>query len=190
MSCWEHASQTGAAYSNTGRTRQQHSRLTKSADPGRRARRFSKKAWNSIPSNDVAHRSSTNKDCHAPCDHVWSASALSALKKCSVANLSAKRQRSVANLSTKRIFSLAKWDFLVANGRMAADFSSPVYCKPALRLLLHVSRYPDIWIYGCQRSGDLRSIYTCQIETLSAFTRVQTSRCIIRDILALCQRNT
>ena len=43
-----------------------------------------------------------------------------------VAILSAKRQLSVAKLSAKRIFSLAKWDFLVANGRMAADFSSPV----------------------------------------------------------------
>ena len=58
-------------------------------------------------------------------DHVRSASALSAFKKCLVANLSAKRQLSVAKLSAKRIFSLAKRDFLVANGRMAADFSSP-----------------------------------------------------------------
>ena len=46
-------------------------------------------------------------------------------EKAFVANLSAKRQLSVAKLSTKRIFSLAKWDFLVTNGRMAADFSSP-----------------------------------------------------------------
>ena len=46
-------------------------------------------------------------------------------EKAWVANLSAKRQLSVAKLSTKRIFSLAKRDFLVANGRMAADFSSP-----------------------------------------------------------------
>ena len=46
-------------------------------------------------------------------------------KKSLVANLSAKRQLSVAKLSTKRIFSPAKRDFLVANGRMAADFSSP-----------------------------------------------------------------
>ena len=37
-----------------------------------------------------------------------------------------ERQLSVAKLSAKRIFSLAKRDFLVANGRMAADFSSPV----------------------------------------------------------------
>ena len=58
-------------------------------------------------------------------DHVRSASALSALKKSLVANLSAKRQLSVAKLSAKRIFSHAKRDFLVANGRMAADFSSP-----------------------------------------------------------------
>ena len=43
--------------------------------------------------------------------------------------LSAKRQLSVAKLSAKRIFSLAKRDFLVANGRMAADFSSPEYCR-------------------------------------------------------------
>ena len=57
-------------------------------------------------------------------DHVRSASALSALKSL-VANLSAKRQLSVAKLSAERIFSLAKRDFLVANGRMAADFSSP-----------------------------------------------------------------
>ena len=42
-----------------------------------------------------------------------------------VANLSAKRQLSVAKLSTKTIFSPAKRDFLVTNGRMAADFSSP-----------------------------------------------------------------
>ena len=58
-------------------------------------------------------------------DHVRSASALSPFKKSLVANLSAKRQLSVAKLPTERIFSLAKRDFLVANGRMAADFSSP-----------------------------------------------------------------
>ena len=58
-------------------------------------------------------------------DHVRSSSALSAFKKRLVANLSAKLQLSVAKLSTKGIFSLAKRDFLVANGRMAADFSSP-----------------------------------------------------------------
>ena len=52
-------------------------------------------------------------------------SALSALKKCLVANLSAKRQLSVAKLSAKRNVSLAKREFLVANGRMAANFSSP-----------------------------------------------------------------
>ena len=46
-------------------------------------------------------------------------------EKSLVANLSAKRQLSVAKLSAKRIFSLAKRAFLVANGRMAADFSSP-----------------------------------------------------------------
>ena len=39
--------------------------------------------------------SSTNKDCYAPCDHVPSASTLSALKKGLVANLSTKRQLSV-----------------------------------------------------------------------------------------------
>ena len=55
-------------------------------------------------------------------------SALSALKKSLVANLSAKRQLSVAKLSTERIFSPAKRDFSVANGRMAADFSSPGTC--------------------------------------------------------------
>ena len=58
-------------------------------------------------------------------DHVRSSSALSAFKKRLAANLSAKLQLSVAKLSTKGIFSLAKRDFLVANGRMAADFSSP-----------------------------------------------------------------
>ena len=69
----------------------------------------------------------TDKDCHAPCTITFgpAASALSTLKKSLVANLSAKWQLSVAKLSTKRIFSLAKRDFLVANGRMAADFSSP-----------------------------------------------------------------
>ena len=30
------------------------------------------------------------------------------------------------------------------------------------------------WISGCLRSGYLRSVYTCWIEMLSAFTRVQT----------------
>ena len=60
--------------------------------------------------------------------HVRSASALSALKKSLVANLSAKRQLSIAKLSANRIFSLAKRDFLVANCRMAADFSSPGVC--------------------------------------------------------------
>ena len=57
------------------------------------------------------------------------ASALSALKKCLVANLSAKRQLSLAKLSAKRNVSLAKRDFLVANGRMAADFSSPAWAQ-------------------------------------------------------------
>ena len=56
---------------------------------------------------------------------VRRASALSTLKTSLVANLSAKRQLSVAKLSAKRIFSLAKRDFLVAKGRMVADFSSP-----------------------------------------------------------------
>ena len=60
----------------------------------------------------------------------------------------------------------------------------------SFRLRLHVSRYPDIWISGCQRSGYLRGVYTCRIETFSAFTRVQTSGCIIRGILAKCRRNT
>ena len=58
------------------------------------------------------------------------------------------------------------------------------------RLRLHVSRYPDIWISGCQRSGYLGSVYTCRIETFSAFTRLQISGCIIRGILAMCRRNT
>ena len=47
------------------------------------------------------------------------------LEKKLVANLSAKRKLSVAKLSAKRNVSLAKRHFLVANGRMAADFSSP-----------------------------------------------------------------
>ena len=59
-----------------------------------------------------------------------------------------------------------------------------------LRLRLHVPRYPDIWISGCQRSGYLRSVYTYRIETFSAFTRLQISGCIIRGILAMCRRNT
>ena len=58
-------------------------------------------------------------------NHVRSSSALSALKKSLVANLSAIRQISVAKLSTKRIFFTRQRDFLVANGRMAADFLSP-----------------------------------------------------------------
>ena len=36
----------------------------------------------------------------------------------------------------------------------------------------------------------LRSVHTCRIETFSAFTRVQKSRCIIRSIFAMCRRNT
>ena len=55
----------------------------------------------------------------------------SALKKSLVANLSAKQQLSVAKLSAKRIFTLDKRDFLVANGRMAADFSSPDFLFPS-----------------------------------------------------------
>ena len=69
-------------------------------------------------------------------DHVRSASALSALKNSLVANLSAKWQLSVAKLSAKRIFSLAKRDFLVANGRMAADFSSPENSGPKFKFRL------------------------------------------------------
>ena len=65
-----------------------------------------------------------------------------------------------------------------------------VHFPPFLRLRLLVSRYPDIWISGCQRSGYLRGVCTCRIETFSAFTRVQTSGCIIRGILAKCRRNT
>ena len=42
--------------------------------------------------------------------------------------MAAKQQLSVAKLSTQRIFHLPNGipDFLVAKGRMAADFSSPV----------------------------------------------------------------
>ena len=78
----------------------------------------------------------TNKDCMPRTlrDHVGSASALSALKKSLVACLSAIRQLSVAKLSAKWIFSLAKRDFLVANGRMAADFSSPDILQSNLSL--------------------------------------------------------
>ena len=58
-------------------------------------------------------------------DHVRSASALSALKKVWSPTCALNGSFSVAKLSAKRIFSVAKRDFLVANGRMAADFSSP-----------------------------------------------------------------
>ena len=51
-----------------------------------------------------------------------------------------------------------------------------------LRLRLHVSRHPEMWIYGCQRSGYLR--------TFSEFTRVQTFGCIVRGILPVCRKNT
>ena len=73
------------------------------------------------------HPSWTDKDNHAPCAITFGTHRRCPLwKKSLVANLSAKRQLSVAKLSTKTNFSLAKRDFLVANGRMAADFSSPV----------------------------------------------------------------
>ena len=52
---------------------------------------------------------------------------------------------SVAKLSAKRIFSLAKRDFLVANGRMAADFSSPVYRKTEARRASVCARMRDCW---------------------------------------------
>ena len=44
--------------------------------------------------------------------------------------------------------------------------------KNSTMLRLHVSRYPDIWISGSQRSGYLRGVYTYRIETFSALTRV------------------
>ena len=53
----------------------------------------------------------------------------------------------------------------------------------SLRLRSHVSRYPDIWISGSQRSGYLRGVDTYRIETFSAYTRVQTSGSIIRGIV-------
>ena len=83
-------------------------------------------------------------------DHVQSASALSALKKSLVANLSAKRQLSVDKLSAKRNVPLAKRDFLVANGRMAADFSSP-----ATRWPLCVTHGP----FFCVKKRILRTYY-------------------------------
>ena len=50
----------------------------------------------------------------------------------------------------------------------------------SLRLRLHVSRHPDI--FGAfTRIGSKR---------FSAFTRLQTSGCIIRGILAVCRTNT
>ena len=62
--------------------------------------------------------------------------------------------------------------------------------KSELRLRLHVSRYQDIWISGCQRSGYLRSVYTCRIETFLAFTRVQTSRMHFTAAYSLCVGET
>ena len=63
-----------------------------------------------------------------------------------VAILSAKRQLSVAKLSAKRIFSLAKRDFLVANGRMAADFSSPEIRTSSLAPQNMRSSAPDLTV--------------------------------------------
>ena len=70
------------------------------------------------------------------------------------------------------------------------SFFPRAFKQKNLRLRLHVSRYPDIWISGSQRSGYLRGVYTYRIETFSAFTRVQISGCNIRGILAMCRRNT
>ena len=79
------------------------------------------------------------------------------------------------------------WNDLPTNVQSSKTLST---FKTKLRLRLHVSRYPDIWISGCQRSGYLGSVYTCRIETFLAFTRLQLSRCFIRGILAMCRRNT
>ena len=86
-------------------------------------------------------------------------------------------------------FSFSFYFFFLVNHIWHWRLSKMVFL---LRLRLHVSRYPNIWILvtGCQRSGYLRSVYTCRIETFSAFTLVQTSGCIIRGILAMCRRNT
>ena len=74
------------------------------------------------------HLRPTKTQGHAPYDYTHKSACIGVVrfeKQGLVANLSTKRQLSVAKLSTKRIFSLANRDFLVANGRMAADFSSP-----------------------------------------------------------------
>ena len=78
----------------------------------------------------------TDRDvCQRPCAITFGRHRRCPLwKKSLVDNLSAKRQLSVAKLSAKRIFSLAKRDFLVANGRMAADFSSPALTLPGQNL--------------------------------------------------------
>ena len=57
--------------------------------------------------------------------HVRSASALSALKKVWSPTCPLNGSFHSPNCPLKGFFSLAKRDFLVANGRMAADFSSP-----------------------------------------------------------------
>ena len=51
------------------------------------------------------------------------------------------------------------------------------------------AEFTRIQISGYQRSGYHRSVYTCWIETYSAFTRVQASRCILRGILTVWRRN-
>ena len=91
------------------------------------------------------------QSCHTLCDHVRSGIIVVRFQKGLVANLSAERQLSVAKLSTKRIFSLAKCDFLVANGRMAADFSSPG-CVPPKKSFLAVHNTPLFgpWLFILQ----------------------------------------
>ena len=63
---------------------------------------------------------------------------------------------------------------------ICSDYLGCVYTYPDIR----ISGYPDV------RDPDIFGAFTCRIETFSAFTRVQTSGCIIRGILAMCRRNT
>ena len=53
---------------------------------------------------------------------------------------------------------------------------------------IQISGYLDIWMSGIRTSS--QRLHACRIETFSTFTRVQTSGCIIRSILAKCRRNT
>ena len=64
-----------------------------------------------------------------------------------ISSLSASKKGLAANLSTKKDFSLAKRDFLVANGQMAADFSSPGKFEQFF------------WFFECQNPVDCLSLF-------------------------------